>query len=441
LVSSVIETTSPHHGRGTTPTHGRNSKVRSIMRCGGAAATATLAALAVLAGTASAQADSLTVGEVAGRLEGLVEQVQTLQADTDKLKKIKVSGYVQARYEASQASDDSVRATGNPLALTPANLDRFYIRRARLKVNWDPMERTQAVVYIDGGSDRQIRLLEAWVQISDPWTPTQQHQLTFGQFNIPFGYEIERSSSARELPERSRAENVLFPGERDRGVKLANRWSDRFETVVAVLNGGGIGQADYPNTDPTSAKDVVGRARVSLGKLDAAVSASAGRHVIGLTGPDARTDRTRLGADAQVYWELPKGGGGTLRGEVYAGEEFNPDSVAVLTTRPSNAAPTRVLRPGASAAHLDSEYLGWYLMLVQNLGDRFQAAVRYDAFDRNTDVDGDDYSRWNVGLNWFYDGFTRFTLAYEIPDVESTAGVSVPNPDDNLLTFQAQFKF
>ena len=45
----------------------------------------------------------------------------------------------------------------------------------------------------------------------DPWTPDHRNPLWFGQFNIPFGYEIERSSSVRELLERSRAENVLFP--------------------------------------------------------------------------------------------------------------------------------------------------------------------------------------------------------------------------------------
>ncbi|TPW15892.1 MAG: phosphate-selective porin o and p family protein [bacterium] len=395
-------------------------------------------------GTVGAQdVDSLAAATeaISGKLDGLVEQMRTLQSDTDKLKKIKVSGYVQVRYDASQASEDSIRAAGFPLALTANNLDRFYIRRARVKVNWDPVERTQAVVYFDGGTDRSIRLLEAYVQMSDPWTPYQQHQLTFGQFNIPFGYEIERSSSLRELPERSRAENVLFPGERDRGIKLVDRWSDRLETVISVLNGGGIGQADFPNIDPSSAKDMTARARLGLGVVDAAVSAYVGEHAIALTGPDAPVDRTRFGADAQGYWALPRAGGGTLRGEFYTGEEANPDSVSVLLTKATAAAPVRLLKPGANASHLDTEFLGWYLMLVQNLGDRFQVAVRYDEYDRNTGVDGDEFTRWNVGVNWFYDGYTRFSLAYDVPDVSSTAAVTIPNTEDNLLTFQAQFKF
>ena len=55
--------------------------------------------------------------------------------------------------------------------------------------------------------------------------------------NIPFGYEIERSSSVRELPERSRAENVLFSGERDRGLKIVSQWTPQIETVIGGWNG------------------------------------------------------------------------------------------------------------------------------------------------------------------------------------------------------------
>lgn len=373
--------------------------------------------------------------------EGLIEQVQTMQSDLDKLKKIKLSGYLQLRMERSQASDDSVKAAGNPLVLTPANQDRFYIRRGRVKLTFDPSERSQAVVQIDGGSDRQIRLLDAFLTISDPWTPYQNHQLTFGQFNTPFGYEVERSSSVRELPERSRAENVLFPGERDRGIRLTDRWTDAFETTVAVLNGGGIGNADYPGGDPTAAKDWTARARLSLGWLDLAASGYLGSSVVAMTGPDAGVDRSRFGADGQFYYELPRLGGGSLRGEFFAGEEVNPDSVAALTSKVTADRPVRVMKSGALASHLDSAFRGGYLMWVQNLGDRFQAAARYDLFDRNVDADHDRYERWNFGLNYFFDGFTRLTLACDLPRTQTKSGPAWVDPDDNLWTFQAQYRF
>ena len=174
---------------------------------------------------ATADSAAVTRAELQGLLDGLGEQLQVLQSDTDKLKRFKLSGYIQARTEFSEASNDSVKASGSPAALTVPNNTRFYIRRARVKLTYDSSPLSQAVVYFEGGQDRTIRLLEAYVTLLDPWTPNHDHQLTVGQFNVPFGFEIERSSSVRELPERSRAENVLFSGERDRGIKLESQWT------------------------------------------------------------------------------------------------------------------------------------------------------------------------------------------------------------------------
>src|SRR5262249_30253652 len=68
-----------------------------------------------------------TTEDVAGRLESLSEQVQTLQGDTDKLKKFKFSGYIQVRWEHAENQSDSVAVGGNPVTITPANSERFYI--------------------------------------------------------------------------------------------------------------------------------------------------------------------------------------------------------------------------------------------------------------------------------------------------------------------------
>lgn len=390
------------------------------------------------AGTADADA---RWEELKGQLEGMTEQLQTLQSDTDKLKKFKFSGYVQARWETAENSSDSVKVTGSPAALTPANVGRFYIRRGRLKMTYDSSPWSQAVVYFDGGTDRTIRLLEAYVALLDPWTVDHRHQLTIGQMNVPFGYEIERSSSVRELPERSRAENVLFSGERDRGIKLVNPWTPRFETVVALLNGGGINHPDFANTDPTQMKDFLGRARWSQGVFDAAVSYYGGKNVTPLTGPDVETDKTRLGVDAQVYYELPRLGGGSLRGEFYRGENANADSVKALVAAPSSGNPVTLLKPGADPTHLATDFTGWYAMWVQNLHDKLQVAARVERFDPNADLDHDQYERVSLGLNYFYDGFTRITVSYDVPKTDAASGGGYDDPKDNLWTIQFQHKF
>ncbi len=407
---------------------------------------ATALGLVLLPAAAFAQdagADSLAAlrGRLAllrGDLDGMTEQFQSLQADLDKLKKFRLSGYVQSRWESSENQRDSVKVKGDPAVITPANVARFYIRRARLKLTYDGGPYSEAVVYVDGGQDRTVRLLEAYVTLLDPWTPLHAHRVTIGQMNVPFGYEIERSSSVRELPERSRAENVLFSGERDRGVKLVSQWTPRLETVVGILNGGGINSADFPNTDPTRAKDFVARIRYAQGQLDGAVSWYRGRQLTALTGPDVESDKTRIGFDVQGYYQLPVVGGGSLKGEYYAGQEVNPDSVKAFTATSSAG---RLLAAGARLDHFATDAQGGYVMWVQNLGEQFQLAGRYDWYDPNTDAAHDQYERIGAGASWFWGGLTRVTASYDAPRTEApVAGRSV-DPHDNLWTVQVQHKY
>jgi hypothetical protein len=304
---------------------------------------------------------------------------------------------------------------------------------------------SQAVVYLDGassGANINVRLLEAYVALLDPWTPDHRHQLWIGQMNVPFGYEIERSSAVRELPERSRAENVLFNGERDRGLKLVLPWTPRFETVVGLLNGGGISDAQFPTTDPTHGKDLVARARYSAGTLDVAASWHRGRALIPVTGPDVQTDRTRFGADAQLYYALPAMGGGSLKGEMYRGVNPNADSMRVLIAPPTAANPVTLLAPGADPSHLATDFLGWYVMAVQNLGEKLQFAARWERWDPNRARANDQFERASLGLHWFYDGYTRVTLAYDVPRTRVAAtGGGFRDPSDNLLTVQFQHRY
>lgn len=378
------------------------------------------------------------------RITALEELTQTHQSDLDKLKRFKFSGYLQVRWETAEFANDSVKVAGSPSVITPANDQRFYIRRGRFKLTYDASPLSQAVIYFDGntaGSNRNVTLLEAYITLMDPWTVDHRHQLTAGQFPYPFGWEIERSSSIRELPERSRAENILFPGDRDRGVKLVNGWTPKFETVVSVLNGYGINDTNFPTLDPTAAKDWTARARYVGGTLDGSVSYYGGKTTIPLTGTDVEVDKTRIGADAQFYYELPRAGGGSLRAEYYTGENLNADSARVLIVPPSAGNPATLLRPGADPGHLDTEFTGGYVMWVQNLGERFQFASRYDWFDPNVDLDHDQYERVSLGVNWFYDGYTRLTVSYDVPWTDLAVGAGFEDPKDNLWTVQLQHKW
>ena len=76
--------------------------------------------------TAEAQTEADSVAapaaeDPAARLEGLVEQVQTLQADTDRLKRFKFSGYVQVRWETAENQGDTVKVAGNDARPRPTS--------------------------------------------------------------------------------------------------------------------------------------------------------------------------------------------------------------------------------------------------------------------------------------------------------------------------------
>jgi len=361
------------------------------------------------------------------------EQLEALQKDVALLKRFKFSGYIQGRYEITEDSADTVRVdTGGNI--TPANRERFYIRRARLKLTYTASPLSHGVVYFDGGQDRVARLLEAYVTIRDPWTDKHLHALTVGQMNVPFGYEVERSSGSRELPERSRAENVLFPGERDRGLKIVSSWTPRIETVVGLLNGGGINDPRFPSSDPTRAKDLVGRIRWSQKEFDAAVSGYDGKETTPLIGPDHESDKTRIGADAQIRYGVPSLGKGTVLAEGYWGKDLNADSLKALVSSNLPVA-------GADLSHLSTDFQGGYVMVLQHVNRQTQIALRWDWFDPNTDLDHDQYTRLSAGINYFYDDQTRITVSYDAPDTDKPKGGGFADPEDNVWTFQLQYKF
>ena len=80
-------------------------------------------------------------------------------------------------------------------------------------------------------------------------------------------------------------------------------------------------------------------------------------------------------------------------------------------------------------------------MAVQNLGERWQLAGRFDFYDPNLDVDHDQFERWCVAAHFFYDGYTRLSLEYDVPITEAASAGVYSDPQDNLWTVQVQMKF
>ncbi len=372
-----------------------------------------------------------------GKLNALDERVLVNESDLGKLTKIKVSGYVQAQWENYQK--DLVKAND------PTNT--FYIRRARIKFTYEPADGIKFVLQPDF-STGNLTLKDAYAVVNIPklngWT------LWAGQFNRP-DYEVEYSSSQREVLERSRVTRAIYPGEREIGLKL--EYSGTSTPVLfqlMAMNGNFTGSQAK---DADSRKDIMARF-VYMAKIPSkGLGIDLG--VIGYSGgPKARTNKyvsesdgildsisvgdylkkQWLGAELRIYSDVL--GGLSLKGEYVSG--VNPTvSTTALKTDPNK---TRNFR-------------GYYIYFVKNIGLKNQLVAKYDYYDPSSKLSGDAaksdifYKTLTLAWQYYLNDNIRITLQYEMSQNEKNGSVKnvAGDPDvqlkDNTFGVRIQAKF
>ncbi|MEW5807423.1 MAG: porin [Acidobacteriota bacterium] len=366
------------------------------------------------------------IAEVKDEIKGLSETLSEIKTDVEKMKKIKISGYIQAQYENHQESEEGLDSKGKP-----ANYDNFLIRRGRVKVEFDATKKSKYVLQIDAAKDK-VTLKDAYVELK----AADYFKLTFGQFKWPFGYEILQSSSQREMPERAKVIRELFPGERDRGIKFSGEIK-KFDYQIGLFNGTGVEDKTFTWQDPDNNKDVVARLGADFGKIRFGLSGYSGEELVvgraatpGSTTwydadhdgsidegeyktidpkpatPDIEYDKERYGTDIQWYFEIPRAGGGTFKAEYIQGKNRGKDVE------------------------------GWYALFVQNLGKRNAFAFRVDNWDPDTNLDDDELMTYIPAWLFYWDANLKLTFAYEMP--REKEGFKV---DNNVFTFRIQYKF
>ncbi len=418
-------------------------------------------------------------GDLNQAVDTLNAKIENVKSDLDLLKKLKVSGYIQAQWQlADTAGQLSPFSAGN----FPRNSDnRFMIRRGRVKFAYEG-KLTQFVLQIDA-TEKGVSLKDAYVNFKDPWM--QMFTVQAGVFNRPFGYEIAYSSSVRESPERSRVMQTLFPGERDLGAMLTvqPRKDSRFNFIrlnAAIIAGNGIA----PETD--SRKDFIGQLGITKTTRNEKLRYGVGvsyynggyfqetKKVYTMnTLADGMTDgftvdstesnrgeyakREYFGADAQLSydWFL---GMTTLRGEYIFGTQ---PGTSKLNISPAN----RIIPDLGINDTYVRPFNGGYIYFIQNiLHSRHEVVVKYDFLDPNTDVKGTDakssvtynestiktglggadvaYATWGFGYNLRIAANVKLMAYYELVKNESTAITGYSNDlKDNVFTLRAQFKF
>ena len=404
-----------------------------------------------------------------GKLGGLEESYLESKSVIDKLKKIKVSGYMQAQLRYLPDTTGLVDSSLKNLypagefqggKFPNASKTAFHLRRARLKVTYES-SLSGMVLQLDALPDK-ISLKDAYLWFTEPWLKSISFKA--GVFDRPFGYEISYSSSSRESPERSRVFQTLFPGERDLGFSLQYIPSDNVPPFAGLFNlKGGIFAGNGINAEFDDLRDFIGRAGVVLPLTNVNLSVEGGvSGYIGAvrnrndslyelrngswSGSDSyflkNINRRYIGTDLQLFYgNIPYLGGVSLRGEIISGEQPG--------TKSSNVSP-KSADPSTQPVYLRN-FIGYYGMLVLNIDPlRSQLVGKYDVLDPNTELEGKEitntadirYTTIGTGLVFHLNSNVYFMAYYDrIQNELVSVRPFTKDVNDNVFTFRIQYKF
>ncbi|MFC2102188.1 porin [Bacteroidota bacterium] len=393
------------------------------------------------------------------KVTGFEERLAAAENNFAKQTKIKLSGYIQAQWLHFESP-----------AVYPNNT--FMIRRARFKLKYQPVEGVEFVLSPDFNTTK-IVLKDAYVQLNDPWLKT--FSLWAGQFNMP-NYAVEYSSSKREVPERSRVIRNLYPGERGIGAKLeVTPPNTGLMIQLAVLNGNTFRVIDdiYGENinlwalDFDPFKDIALRLTYdfklgSFGKLGVGAS--------GYLGWQKSNSTTVLNSDYTLYKNVTVGdnitrhwfgaemqlhmnvlGGMEIRAEYLMG--VNAYSGALGSFSIEDPVQMTLANDTLSMTYLTTNtnqinpsirrnFMGGYVYLIKNIGKRNQFAFRWDFYDPNTKLSGNqigvtgyDASTSDIQTTTTFDGTNPVIVLNEITDNVTDNSLKSGSSDITYHTF------
>jgi len=415
------------------------------------------------------------VANVKGELDGLNESYADTKATVDALKKIKVSGYIQAQYLGYDVNGvnstmtavgaatvaPGTAAIGAADGATPYGRENFMIKRGRLKTTYDA-GLAQYVLELDA-TETGVGIKDAYVSFAEPWL--KSFKLTMGSMDRPFGYEVSYSSSTLEMPERTKMIGQIFPKEKDLGAMIEFAQEDGPLSWFNFKGGVYNGMTNITDDDDNS-KDLSGRAGVKFPMQDIGLSIDGG--VSGyfgwVTDFDATANpanaamlgreyqmsgntwsnlmygekgkyvkRNYYGADVQLNYATPFIGGSCIKAEYIQG--YNPSIAGKNDFYGNGDAVT------TTSAVYERQIQGYYVYLIQNIDPvGIKLVARYDNWDPNTKVSASDFttatttaangmaltsgdlslSTWGFGIIYYlpWASNVKLQLSYEIPRTE-----------------------
>jgi len=152
-----------------------------------------------------------------------------------------------------------------------------------------------------------------------------------------------------------------------------------------------------------------------------------------------KLDKKWFGAELQVFYDLL--GGMALKGEYISGKMSGVGSASTYANYNSN-----FIIPG------ERNFSGYYATLIKNVGKSHQAIVRYDVYDPNTKIAGDEvsnskelkYSTLTLSWQYFFDENVKIVAGYALPTNEKSSnsgvGADFLSRDKKTINLASEFK-
>ena len=387
-----------------------------------------------------------------------------------KFDHIRIGGYIQPQFQMAQ--DKGAKSFNGGDFATNVN-NRFMIRRGRIRFDYIHFSERKGpsvqFVFQFDGTERGVFIRDFWGRIFE--NKYQLFALSIGMFARPISYELNLSSSDRESPERGRMSQILMKTERDLGamVTFEPRKKDHplshLKIDIGLFNGPGLAAT----TDFDSHKDLITRVGLKPYSISKNIRISAGasvlnggflqnsKYVYSTNGKTFTVDsasanngaiasRKYYGADLQVKIKN-KAGFTELRAEYLTGTQ---------TATAGNSETPAALLTGTDGYYV-RKFNGAYFYLLQNIfNPQHQLIVKYDWYDPNSKVKGDDigkagttlsatdikYSTLGFGyINYVNENF-KLVLWYERITNEKTLLTGYTSDlKDDVFTCRLQFRF
>jgi len=391
-----------------------------------------------------------------------------------KFDNIKIGGYIQPQFQLAQTKGEKSFDGGD---FVPNVNNRFMIRRGRIRFEYIHFAEQKGpsvqFVFQFDGTERGVFIRDFWGRVFE--NKYKVFAFTTGMFARPFSYELNLSSSDRESPERGRMSQLLMKTERDLGAMVS--FDPRIKTHplyylkidAGLFNGQGLAAA----ADFDSHKDFIGR--IALKPLPVSKKLLFSTAVSYLTGGMLQNTqyiykngsnnfgntfivdsslsnngkiapRKYYGADMQLKFKT-KAGFTELRGEFMTGTQTG--------TSTTSETPAALLT--GSEAYFIRKFNGAYFYLLHNIFSKHhQLGIKYDWYDPNTAVSGNDIGKAGTNLNStniryntlgfgyinYISDNVKLLLWYEIITNEKTQLPGYTSDvKDNLFTCRLQFRF